>query len=144
MSSLLFVRLLTAIFCAAIFLPLSALAQAKPLVVPLWPKGAPGFESRKNEPEQAKDYWVKNIHNPATTRAVLSRLFGFLKIIVLQKCICTHKAVMVLIWVNALSYIHYKHGLREWPIGSQITIFLTPLPVIKIMSSPENEIRYTS
>jgi acetyl esterase/lipase len=40
-------------------------AQTKPLVVPLWPKGAPGFESRRNEPEQAKDYWVKNIHNPS-------------------------------------------------------------------------------
>ncbi|MGI4886505.1 MAG: alpha/beta hydrolase [Janthinobacterium lividum] len=42
-------------------------AQPKPLVVPLWPKGAPGFENRRNEPEQAKDYWVKNIHNPSLT-----------------------------------------------------------------------------
>jgi acetyl esterase/lipase len=42
-------------------------AQTKPLVVPLWPKGAPGFENRKNEPEQAQDYWVKNIHNPSIT-----------------------------------------------------------------------------
>lgn len=40
-------------------------AQTKPLVVPLWEKGAPGFENRKNEPEEAKDYWVKNIHNPS-------------------------------------------------------------------------------
>ncbi len=23
--------------------------------VPLWPEGAPGFENRRNEPEQAKD-----------------------------------------------------------------------------------------
>ncbi|WP_374949984.1 alpha/beta hydrolase [Mucilaginibacter sp.] len=36
-------------------------------VIPLWPKGAPGFENRRNEPEQAKDYWVKNIHNPSVT-----------------------------------------------------------------------------
>jgi acetyl esterase/lipase len=36
-------------------------------VIPLWPKGAPGFEDRRNEPEQAKDYWVKNIHNPSLT-----------------------------------------------------------------------------
>ncbi len=42
-------------------------AQSTPLVLPLWPKGAPGFESRRNEPEQAKDYWVKNIHNPSIT-----------------------------------------------------------------------------
>src|ERR1700712_2249690 len=47
--------------------PITALAQNNPLVVPLWPNGAPGFESRKNEPEQAKDYWVKNIHNPSLT-----------------------------------------------------------------------------
>ncbi len=42
-------------------------AQEKPLVIPLWSKGAPGFESRRNEPEQAEDYWVKNIHNPSIT-----------------------------------------------------------------------------
>jgi acetyl esterase/lipase len=47
------------------FLPL--LAAAKPEVIPLWPHGAPGFESRKDEPEQAKDWWVKNIHNPSLT-----------------------------------------------------------------------------
>src|SRR5215467_14561271 len=35
--------------------------------IPLWPNGAPGFESKRNEPEQAKDYWVKNIHNPSVT-----------------------------------------------------------------------------
>lgn len=35
--------------------------------ISLWPNGAPGFESRKNEPTQAKDWWVKNIHNPSVT-----------------------------------------------------------------------------
>ena len=39
----------------------------EPQVIPLWPNGAPGFESRRNEPEQAKDYWVRNIHNPSVT-----------------------------------------------------------------------------
>ncbi len=34
-------------------------AQAA-LQIPLWPNGAPGFESRRNEPEQAKDWWVKS------------------------------------------------------------------------------------
>ena len=47
--------------------PLQTEAQAKPFVLPLWYLGAPGFESRRNEPEQAKDYWVKNIHNPSIT-----------------------------------------------------------------------------
>ncbi|MDR6940291.1 alpha/beta hydrolase [Mucilaginibacter pocheonensis] len=48
-------------------LPFAVTAQEKPAVIPLWPKGAPGFENRRNEPEQAKDYWVKNIHNPSLT-----------------------------------------------------------------------------
>jgi acetyl esterase/lipase len=43
----------------------AAIAQAKYFVVPLWENGAPGFESRRNEPEISKDWWVKNIHNPS-------------------------------------------------------------------------------
>ncbi len=35
--------------------------------ISLWPNGAPGFENKKNEPETAKDWWVKNIHNPSIT-----------------------------------------------------------------------------
>lgn len=33
----------------------------------LWANGAPGFEHLKDEPERAKDWWVKNIHNPSIT-----------------------------------------------------------------------------
>src|SRR5882757_8246341 len=47
--------------------PLIISAQTNPIVIPLWTNGAPGFENRRNEPEQAKDYWVKNIHNPSIT-----------------------------------------------------------------------------
>lgn len=50
-----------------LLLPAVLWAQTEPTVIPLWPKGAPGFENRRNEPEQAKDYWVKNIHNPSLT-----------------------------------------------------------------------------
>jgi acetyl esterase/lipase len=42
-------------------------AQSDSLVIPLWKNGAPGFENRKSEPEEAKDYWVKNINNPTLT-----------------------------------------------------------------------------
>lgn len=35
--------------------------------ISLWENGAPGFEDRKDEAEQAKDWWVKNIHNPSLT-----------------------------------------------------------------------------
>ncbi len=51
----------------AFVLPLAAFAESGPQVIPLWPNGAPGFESRKNEPEQAKDYWVRSINNPSLT-----------------------------------------------------------------------------
>jgi|GEM_PF-575478 alpha-N-acetylglucosaminidase len=46
---------------------MSQLADARPRQIPLWVNGAPGFERLKDEPEQAKDYWVKNIHNPSIT-----------------------------------------------------------------------------
>ncbi len=39
----------------------------EPTVIPLWPHGAPGSEARRNEPEVARDYWVRNIHNPSLT-----------------------------------------------------------------------------
>ena len=45
-----------------------ATAQApQPQVVRLWPSGAPGSEAHRGEPEHAKDYWVKNIHDPTLT-----------------------------------------------------------------------------
>lgn len=53
----------------AALLALAPLARGEgaPQVIPLWAAGAPGFESRRDEPEQAKDYWVKNINNPSVT-----------------------------------------------------------------------------
>jgi acetyl esterase/lipase len=33
--------------------------------ISLWPAGAPRSAARKSEPEQAKDYWVKNVHDPS-------------------------------------------------------------------------------
>lgn len=48
-------------------LPVAVFAQAEPMVIPLWLNGAPGFENRKNEPERAQDWWVRNVHNPSIT-----------------------------------------------------------------------------
>jgi acetyl esterase/lipase len=45
-------------------LSICGLAQEQ---ISLWPDGAPGSEARRNEPEQAKDWWVRNIHNPSIT-----------------------------------------------------------------------------
>lgn len=50
-----------------LLMPCFAIAQDTPFVMHLWPNGAPGYENRKNEPEIAKDYYVKNIHNPSIT-----------------------------------------------------------------------------
>ncbi len=52
---------------AAILIPALAQAQPAPRVISLWENGAPGFESRKDIPEQAQDYWVRNINNPSIT-----------------------------------------------------------------------------
>ena len=52
---------------ASLLSPLSALAQSAAPVIHLWPNGAPGFESRKDIPEEAKDYWVRNINSPSVT-----------------------------------------------------------------------------
>lgn len=46
---------------------MTSIAQNKQPQVSLWAKGAPGFENKKDEPEQAKDWWVRNVHNPSIT-----------------------------------------------------------------------------
>ena len=62
-------------FCKKHFLLLAAstitvahaIAQDSALVIPLWKNGAPGFENLKNNQEQAKDWWVRDINNPSIT-----------------------------------------------------------------------------
>ena len=56
-----------AILTFIFLIPLTAMAQTDPQVIHLWENGAPGFESRRDEPELAKDYWVRNIQNPSVT-----------------------------------------------------------------------------
>jgi acetyl esterase/lipase len=45
---------------------------AEPMEIPLWDKGPPGFESRKDDPEKKEvresgEYKVTNVHNPTLT-----------------------------------------------------------------------------
>ena len=49
-----------------LYVPVARTEEARQ-VIPLWPEGAPGFESRRSEPERAASYWVKNVHNPSIT-----------------------------------------------------------------------------
>lgn len=46
---------------------LTTLRADEPLVIHLWQNGAPGFESRKDEPEVIKGGSVSNVHNPSIT-----------------------------------------------------------------------------
>jgi len=41
--------------------------RTTPEVIHLWENGAPGFENRKDVPEVARDYWVRNVNNPSIT-----------------------------------------------------------------------------
>ncbi|SEM12001.1 Acetyl esterase/lipase [Chitinophaga rupis] len=61
-----YTRFLLQTFICSLFLA-TALAQDTPQVIHLWPNGAPGYENRRNEPEEAKDYYIKNVHNPSIT-----------------------------------------------------------------------------
>lgn len=47
--------------------PRISVGQLTPTEVSLWANGAPGFENRRTEPALAKDYWIRNIHNPSIT-----------------------------------------------------------------------------
>jgi endo-1,4-beta-xylanase len=50
-----------------LLLPLLVRAYASPPVVPLWPGGAPGSETRRHEPEKVVGTNVSNIHHPSLT-----------------------------------------------------------------------------
>ena len=64
---LLYTPMTFALLLGALTLPSITKSQDTARQIPLWPGGAPGYENRQNEPEEAKDYWVKNIHNPSIT-----------------------------------------------------------------------------
>ena len=52
--------------CLASLLAANLSAAETTKVIPLWPDGPPGFESRHNEPEQGEGS-IGNIHNPSLT-----------------------------------------------------------------------------
>ena len=62
-----FPKIFWPLFVVLILTGTASLAQDSAIVVPLWKNGAPGFEQLKNEPEQAKDWWVRNINDPSLT-----------------------------------------------------------------------------
>jgi len=41
--------------------------NASPEIIALYPSGAPGFEDRKDLPERAEEWWVRDIHAPTLT-----------------------------------------------------------------------------
>jgi endo-1,4-beta-xylanase len=65
------IRFLSGVFFLAVFLiPVWGFEDGDHPEVPLWPKGAPGFENRKDEKEvkdvqKSGEYKVTNVHNPS-------------------------------------------------------------------------------
>jgi acetyl esterase/lipase len=55
---------LLAAFAAA---PTAAQDKSGPEVIRLWPDGAPGVGDRRNQPERAADWWIKNVNDPTLT-----------------------------------------------------------------------------
>lgn len=55
------------LFCFLLLSSSIVIAQENPQKIYLWENGTPGFEARKDEPELAQDWWVRNIHNPSIT-----------------------------------------------------------------------------
>src|SRR4051812_26390141 len=60
-------KLPSLLFTLLLLSPLCSLQAAEPVVIHLWEKGAPGFESRRDEPEVIKGTSVTNVHNPSIT-----------------------------------------------------------------------------
>ncbi|WP_448698314.1 alpha/beta hydrolase [Mucilaginibacter sp. AW1-3] len=56
-------KMIAVLVCAC---PCLAVAQHDSTIIPLWKNGAPGFESRRAEPEKG-DKYVSNVHNPSIT-----------------------------------------------------------------------------
>ena len=62
-----FCRICSLLITLSVFALDTIYAQDSALVIPLWKNGAPGFENLKDQPEQAKDWWVRDINNPSVT-----------------------------------------------------------------------------
>ncbi len=61
------IRPFLALFTLQVTVLAAELPKNLPEAIPLWPKGAPGSETRKSEPEQINGTNVCNIHNPTIT-----------------------------------------------------------------------------
>src|SRR5262245_8875606 len=55
------------LFVAAVLSPAQLPGAGTPQESPLWANGAPGSEGHRDEAPVAKDYWIRNIHNPSIT-----------------------------------------------------------------------------
>jgi acetyl esterase/lipase len=56
------------VMCIAMCTPAAAQYEpSHPAVATIWPANDAALGARRNEPEIAKDYWVRNVHNPSLT-----------------------------------------------------------------------------
>lgn len=67
MNGYLFYKALSTFSIVSLMVVNLLFAQNGSNVVSLWKNGAPGFGNKKNDQEQAKDWWVNHINNPSLT-----------------------------------------------------------------------------
>jgi len=67
MNSHLFYQNIFSFFIVFLLMINLPFAQNSSNLIFLWKNEVPGFESKKNEPEQAKDWWVNTINNSSLT-----------------------------------------------------------------------------
>jgi len=63
-------RMLACVFAVLSLSPALAaetITQNAGVVIPLWDKGAPGFEALRDVPEKSGDWWVRGVNNPSLT-----------------------------------------------------------------------------
>lgn len=96
------------------FVCAAALQAADPVVVPLWPAGAPGSAARMHEPEKIAGNNVSNIHHPSLTLYLPA------------KDKATGCAVVVAPGGghSRLAFEHEGHAVGRWLAGHGIAAFI--------------------
>lgn len=101
-------------------------AFAEPEVIPLWADGAPESETRRHEPEEAQDWWVKNIHNPSIT------------VVRPDPAIATGAAVVIFAGGGHVQLVFPPEGLEpaQWFADRGVTAFAVKYRLAREEGSP--------
>ena len=106
-------RIVTRMIRLILLLVTATAVYASAMEYPFWENGAPGSEARHDEPEQARGWWVKNIHNPSVT------------VIPADPAIATGAAVVIFPCGGHLQLVSPPEGLEpaQWFADRGVTAF---------------------